>query len=273
MITSTSNPTIKEIRKLRERKERERTGLYYLEGLRIVGEAFACGAELQQIVVAQELLVSEFGLELAQKARASRIDCIEVSAEVFSSISAKDGPQGIAAVAKEKWSGLDQPLHAGDWVALVAVQSPGNLGTILRTHDSVGGRGIILLDNSVDPYDPVVVRASMGAIFSQEIVLTTLPEFTQWRSRHSVPVIGASGGASEDYHTAVYPPDLVLLMGSERQGLTASHLAICDQTVRIPMVGRSDSLNLAVATAIILYEIFNHRRDQTEARPGKVAKA
>ena len=147
------------------------------------------------------------------------------------------------------------------WVALDSPQDPGNVGTILRTLDSVGGGGIILLDSATDPYDPTCVRASMGSIFDLSLVKCDFAEFADWIQKNRVTVIGTSGAAESDYHFASYPPSLVLLMGSERMGLQDQHLSICSQLVRIPMVGRSDSLNLAVSTGIILYEIFNHHRD------------
>ena len=128
--------------------------------------------------------------------------------------------------------------------------------------DAAGGQGVILLDQSTDPYDPSAVRGSMGAIFSQQLVKTSAVQFAEWKKYSGVPVIGTSDKAASDYHRAVYPSRLVLLMGSERQGLQEQHLAICDQVVRIPMVGNSDSLNLAVATALVVYEVYNHWRDQ-----------
>jgi TrmH family RNA methyltransferase len=143
------------------------------------------------------------------------------------------------------------------YIALDAVQDPGNLGTILRTSDAVGGKGVILLDHSTDPFDLATVRGSMGAIFSQQLVKATLAEFGEWKKRCKCKVIGTSGAATHTYHQYPFSMPMVLLMGSERQGLTEAHVALCDDVVKIPMVGRSDSLNLAIATAVVLYEIFN----------------
>ncbi|HEX2979947.1 MAG TPA: RNA methyltransferase [Anaerolineaceae bacterium] len=155
---------------------------------------------------------------------------------------------------------MDEVRIDRNWVALDSVADPGNLGTILRTNDAVGGAGVILLDHSTDPYDVTAVRASMGAVFSQRLVRASLSEFAAWKQRHSVAVIGTSDAAKMDYHQTHYPSPMVLLMGSEREGLTPQHIAICDLMVAIPMVGRSDSLNLAVATAVVLYEMFNQGR-------------
>jgi TrmH family RNA methyltransferase len=181
---------------------------------------------------------------------------------VFKSISLKDGPQGLAAVVCQRWASLAdiRPGRELCWVALNEAQDPGNLGTILRTGDAVGDVGVILLGSTTDPYDPAAVRASMGAIFSQRIVRATFAAFMWWAHEQHCSVVGAAGAASVDYQAHRYAAPFALLMGSEQHGLTAEQQAACDSVVRIPMVGGSDSLNLAVATSVILYEAFNQRR-------------
>lgn len=266
MITSCANPRIKAIRKLRERKERQASQLSYVEGLRLVIEAVHLRAEIETLIVAPELLTSQVGMEVVEQARANNCEVLEISAEVFRSIALKDGPQGIAAVIHQRWGDLEAVrVNEGDlWVALVEVADPGNLGTILRTLDAVGGQGVILLDHTTDPYDLTAVRASMGAVFSLKVIKTSLDIFRDWKIRQSVQVVGAAGDGAEDYHHMAYPNKMILMMGSERQGFLPQHRELCDQIARIPMVGRSDSLNLAVATAVMLYEIFNQRRDESE---------
>jgi TrmH family RNA methyltransferase len=264
MISSTSNPRIKAIRALRQRKERERTSLFFVEGIRIVGEAAQCGAPITTLVFAPEWLKSDFanGLVAAQQKRG--IECLEVTREAFESLSTKEGPQGLGAVVQQRWETLDAVRLASElcWVALDAAQDPGNIGAILRTSDAVGGAGVMLLGQSADPYDPAAVRASMGAIFSQRLVRASFAEFAAWKERQRYAVIGASDKATHDYQAITYQPPLILLMGSERQGLSAEQQAICDEVVSIPMIGRSDSLNLAVATSVMLYEVFNQQRKQ-----------
>jgi RNA methyltransferase, TrmH family len=273
MITSLSNERIKTIRKLQERKFRQESGLFYIEGLRIVAEALeqaAAGrAKVDTLVVAPDLLKSSFGQQLVKEKQGIRVPVLEVSAEVFERLSLKEGPQGIAAVMHQHWQPLGDVfldakpgLSSRTWVALDSVADPGNLGTILRTHDAVGGQGMILLDQSTDPYDPSAVRGSMGALFTQSLVRASFSEFSRWIQKLGFPVIGTSDKAANDYHDYRYPPELVLLMGSERQGLQEQHLAVCDAVVSIPMLGKSDSLNLAVATAVVLYEILNQRREK-----------
>lgn len=269
MITSFTNERVKFIRKLQERKTREESGLFFVEGLRPVAEAVEQGAVIDSLIVAPELLKSSFGLEMVARERARGISILEVSSEVFLRLSSKEGPQGLAAAVRQSWCKLEDisfPERSkqtiGTWVALDSVADPGNLGTILRTHDAVGGEGIILLDQSTDPYDPSAARASMGALFSQRLVKSSFSAFADWKSREAVPVIGTSGAARVDYTSVKYPDHCIILMGSERQGLSEQYLRLCDEVVSIPMVGASDSLNLAVATAVVLYEIFNQRREK-----------
>jgi len=258
MISSLTNQRIKKIRSLRQRQEREQTGLFFIEGIRIVAEAIQLNAEIEMLVIAPHPLKSTFGQELISAQQALGVPCLEVTADVFKSISVKDNPQGIGAVVRQRWEKLEDVRLVNEccWVALDAAQDPGNIGTILRTGDAVGNTGLILLGNCADPYDPVALRASMGAIFSQRLVKTTFAEFARWKQEHHYTVIGTSGAACSDYRQVSYHPPLILLMGSERQGLSSEQQAVCDLMVKIPMVGRSDSLNLAVATGIVLYEIF-----------------
>ncbi len=145
-------------------------------------------------------------------------------------------------------------------MALDQVHSPGNLGTILRTGDAVGASGLILLGDSVDPYDPACVRATMGAIFAQRLVRATAQEFAAWKRRSGVRLVGTSPHAAHDYRGVSYPARTVLFMGGERKGLSEERQRLCDDLVRIPMVGRGDSLNLAIATGVLLYEVFNQQR-------------
>lgn len=257
VITSRNNPKIKRIRKLLTRKERDQSGLFLIEGIRLVTEAVQTGATIETIIVAPELLSSEIAHEMV-----SGYDYLEVSPHVFESIASKDNPQGIAAVVHQHHTHLDDIVHEGElcWVALDAVQNPGNLGTILRTNDAVGAAGVILLGNCTDPYHPTAMRGSMGAIFSQRIATASYQAFIAWKQRSPYKVVGTISQEAQHYRQLDYSSPLVLLMGSEREGLPASLLAICDYRAHIPMVGRSDSLNLAVATGVMLYEIFAKQR-------------
>jgi TrmH family RNA methyltransferase len=261
-ITSRSNPRIKLIRGLRDRKVRDRTGLFFVEGIRIVAEAVQLGVEVEELVVAPSLLTSELALRLVDARRAAGIPCVEVSSEVFQAISLKDGPQGLGAVVRQRWEALELARPSGDlgWVALDAVQDPGNLGSILRTGDAVGAAGVILIGRTTDPHDPSAVRASAGAVFSQRLVRAGPEELAAWKREHGVGVVGTSGAASTDYRAVSYPSPFLLCVGSEQHGMSRPQQDLCDLVVSIPMVGRGDSLNLAVATALVLYEAFCQRR-------------
>lgn len=262
IISSHTNPRIKYIRSLRLRHEREQAGAFFIEGIRLVAEAIQLHADIELLVVAPDLLKSSFAQEMVAQQRAQGMPCLEISAEVFAGISAREGPQGIGAIVRQRWQSLSQVrlTNKDCWVALDAAQDPGNIGTILRTGDAVGNIGLMLLGNCADPYDPQALRASMGAIFSQHLVKASFADFARWKREHSYVVVGTSGTASQDYRAMTYPFPLILLMGSERQGLASEQQALCDAMVHIPMVGRSDSLNLAVATGIVLYEIFYQAR-------------
>ena len=267
LITSPANPTIKRIRSLRQRKGRAETGLFYAEGIRIVAESVQAGAAVETLVVAPDLLESPFARGLVEEQRKIGTPVIEVTREVFRSLSDKDGPQGLAAVIRQRW---DSPAIASQvatrrFVALSRVQDPGNLGTVLRTSDAAGFAGVILVGPTADPYDPVCVRASMGAIFSQRLVRLTLEEFVAWKKRYGYMLVGTSGAAPTDYRAVRYREPVAIYMGSEREGLSPEEKALCDVMVSIPMVGRSDSLNLAVAAGLMLYEVFR-QDDKTGPR-------
>ncbi len=261
IITSRNNPRIKQICALLKRSEREKTGLALVEGLRLVTEALRYPQSVSQLIVAPDLLRSSHGQALWQDRRQQGLPCLCVSAEVFQSFSLKDNPQGMAAVVSQQWEPLEQVrLSAEDyWVALEAVQDPGNLGTILRTCDATGCRGVFLLDHATDAYDPTALRASMGAIFALRLVKTSFQAFADWKRQHNYPVVGATDAAPLNYRQAAYPSPVILLMGSERQGLSPEQQALCDLIVSIPMRGSSDSLNVSIATAIVLYEMLYRR--------------
>jgi TrmH family RNA methyltransferase len=263
MITSFANATIKYIRKLEHKKFRRETGEYFIEGLRTVGEAVQTGAPIKSLVIAPDLLVSEFGQSLLEDPKAQNIERIEVSPEIYEKLAHKEGPQGIGAIVRQSWHAVNEvQVQPNDlWVALDAVADPGNLGTIMRTTDAVGGRGILLIGNTTDPYDPGAVKASMGAVFSLTLAKTTWNAFQSWQQKNEMMLVGTSDHASADYQAIEYQHPLILLMGSERHGLTPEMENACHEIARIPMEGRSDSLNLAVATAVMLYEIYNQSRN------------
>jgi TrmH family RNA methyltransferase len=256
VITSSSNLHIKSIRRLRERKYRLETGLSYIEGLRIVYEAVLQNEQISEIIYSPDLNRSEIVEDILTKAKSLGFRITEVSKSVFEYLSSKDGPQGLAAVIKQNWFQLDSiDPSSGVWVALFEVADPGNLGTILRSCDAVGAAGVILIDNGADPYDPSTLRASMGGIFSTKVVRCSSGNFVDWVKQKDISVIGTSDKANHDFRNIIYSDNMVLLMGSERHGIPIQLLEVCRTVVSIPMKGNCDSLNLAVATSLILYEV------------------
>lgn len=259
LISSRSNPKIKQVRALRQRKERQETGLFLVEGIRPVGEAAQAGAAIDSIYYAPDLLDSDFARRLVAEQSNRGVACYATSVEVFDSLADKENPQGILAVVRQPAQSLQDlsPLEFPWGVALVAPQDPGNVGTILRTIDAVGASGLLLLDSSVDPYHPSSVRASMGTIFWLPVVAATFTEFTAWAARHAYHLYGTSAHESLDYRQMpAYPRPAILLMGSEREGLTTDQRAACEQLIGLPMRGRATSLNLAVATGVMLYTML-----------------
>lgn len=253
---------VKEVRQLRTRQERERTGTYYIEGARIVAQAIESGAEITLGVVAPELISGAHAIETVAALRGTGAKVVELSNSAFEGISFKENLQGIGAVVRyrpETLSSIDEEGRI--WVALDGVGNPGNLGAIMRTCDAVGAAGLILLGDTTDPYHPLAVRASMGSLFAlRRMVRARFDEFVRWKSAHAYTVIGTSPDVAPEYRDATYPGSSILLMGSERLGLSVQQQSACDLLVRIPMVGTCDSLNLGVATSIILYEMFQQKR-------------
>ena len=264
-LTSRNNPKIKQIRQLLgQRKERDATGLFVVEGIRHVGEAIAARAHVDYICYAPDLLTSDFAHQLVEEQSQLGIPCFAVDGDTFSSLAGKDNPQGIIAVVQQPHLTLDTlSLKNFSWgVALVAPQDPGNIGTILRTIDAVSASGLILLDDpaykqySADPYHPSSVRASMGSIFWYPLISATFSEFLPWVKANGYKIYGTSAHATQDYRQVEhFERPFILLMGSEREGLIPSQSTVCDGMLRIPMQGRVTSLNLAIATGVMLYSI------------------
>lgn len=269
-ITSFSNPKIKQARSLRQRKARQESGLFLVEGIRPVGEAAAAAAAgrpvgIEMLLYAPDRLESDFALQLVQEQSQAGVPCYPVTTAVFESIAEKENPPGILAIVRLEQSPLESltPLNFPWGVALLAPQDPGNLGTILRTIDAVGASGLILVNDpqtgrfSCDPYHPAAVRASMGTLFWLPVVSVIFPQFAAWTAEGGYHLYGTSAHGNQDYLAASgYLRPAVLLLGSEQEGLAPQHAAICERLVRLPMLGRASSLNLAVAAGIMLYAML-----------------
>lgn len=258
LITSLSNPLVKQVRKLRQRKARAETGQFLVEGIHHVGEAAEAGWDIQTLLFAPDLLTSEFGRDLVARLEKERIRVQPVSAQVMDSLAEKDNPTGLIALVSQQERTLAGFTAAdiSSALALVSPQDPGNLGSILRTMDAAGAQALFLLDGGVDAFHPSVVRASMGAIFWKPVIRATFGEFIEWARRGGLQLIGTSAHAGGDYRAARGTSPWALILGSEQKGLSGAQLSTCDLAVSLPMRGRASSLNLAVAAGILLYELL-----------------
>ena len=261
-ITGFSNPLVKRVRSLREKKHRKREGMFLAEGLRILTEAREEGVLPDMLFYAQEAPPHPLAAELIDAVDAAGGEVIVTSADILSKISGKDNPQAIVGVYPDRTTALaDLDRSAADiWIVAQSLRDPGNLGTILRTGDAVGAGGLILVDDCVDPFSVEAVRASMGALFTQKIVQCRWSDFLGWLRSGPGQLIGTSLKTDKDYQQPDYTSPAFLLVGNEAQGLPRDYEAQCDLLVKIPMLGKADSLNAAVATAVMAYEIRNQFR-------------
>lgn len=258
IITSRQNPKVRQARALRQRKQRSKQGLFLVEGIRHIGEAADAGALLEYVLYAPDLLTSDYAHTLIAQLQERNVSCHAVANEVFATLTNKDNPQGILAVAVQQTTSLEQlDPHNFPWgVALVSPQDPGNIGTILRTIDAAGASGLVLLDSAADPYHPTAVRASMGALFWHSLVRTSFGEFATWARQHKYHIYGSSARGGTNYRAIEsYQFPTILLLGNERHGLTLEQAALCEQMICLPMRGKATSLNLAVAAGVLLYAI------------------
>ena len=256
-LTNPRNPHIKQVRTLRQRKERDESGLLVVEGIRHVGEAVEAMAEVEYICYAPDLLESDFAYQLLEKQMALGRRCYALASDVFRSLAEKENPQGILAVVRQPRHALSdlRPDNFPWGVATVAAQDPGNIGTLLRTIDAVGASGLLLLDGGADPAHPNAVRASMGALFWLPVVSASFDEFVAWSNKHLYHVYGTSAHGAVDYRAFKYERPCLLLLGSEQKGLSSQQQAACEQLIRLPMQGRVTSLNLAIAAGVMLYQM------------------
>ncbi len=250
LIASPSNPLIKQARALHQKKARNESGLFLVEGIHHVGEAVESGWDVEAILYASGVLTSPFAHDLISR---HSFTPQPVSAQVMESLADKENPQGIIAIVHQKKSLLKDIKPFKRAVALVSPQDPGNVGTILRTMDAVGADVLFLLDGGVELYHPTVVRASMGTLFWKSIIQTSFAEFIDWVRKGNYQLVGTSAKADVEYQTLVPQTPWVLLLGNEQKGLSAAQTAACDVTVSLPMQGRVSSLNLAVAAGVLLY--------------------
>jgi len=256
-ITSLTNPTVKAVRALHLRKEREESGLFLAEGLKLVIEAIDLGRIPRTLLFGTDAASHPLLRRAVDATRDGGGEVIEVSRDILEKVSRRDNPQAVVAVFSQVFAALEdlKPETASCWVALQSVRDPGNLGTIVRTADSAGCGGVILVGDCCDPYSVEAVRATMGSIFATPLVKASAADFIAWRKSWPGSVVGTLLTATNGYRDAPYRAPTLILMGNEQAGLPPELAAVCDINVKIPMRGRADSLNLSVATGIMIYAV------------------
>src|SRR4051794_27952946 len=256
-VTAFSNATVKLLRSLRDKKARRAEGLFLAEGLRILTEARDSGRLPEIVVFSPEGARHRLAAEIIAATEAAGGDAIETTPDILTEMSGKDNPQLLLGAYRQPDTALQQidRSTAPLWIVAQALRDPGNIGTILRTGDAAGAGGLILIDDCADPFSVEAVRASMGALFTQAIATARWEEFLPWLRSGAGQLVGTSLKATRDYLDAEYRQPCLLLIGNEQQGLPADYEAKCDSLVKIPMAGRADSLNAAMATAVMAFAI------------------
>lgn len=256
-VTSLANPIVKDIRALALPKNRKATGLFVAEGLKLVADAIEAGWSAKTLVHASNVAGQPLVARLAATVHARGGTVLTVSEAILAKISRRDNPQMVIGVFEQRLTPASAIRPKGEevWVALEGIRDPGNLGTIVRTADAVGAAGVLLVGETVDPFSMETVRATMGSIFVVPLARLSRDEFGKLATRWPGSVVGTHLNATVDYREADYRAPVLLLMGTEQAGLTAEATKAATTLVKIPMAGKADLLNLAVATAVMLFEI------------------
>jgi TrmH family RNA methyltransferase len=256
-VTAFSNTTVKRLRSLRDKKHRKAEGLFLAEGLRIIAEGRDSGRLPEIIAFSGEGAKHPLAAEIIAATEAAGGEAIETTADILSKMSGKDNPQMLLGAYRQPDTALDRIDRSGApiWIVAQALRDPGNIGTILRTGDAVGAGGLILVDDCADPFSVEAVRASMGAVFTQQVAAARWEDFLVWLRSDSGQLVGTSLKAKSDYLDAYYEKPCFLLIGNEQQGLPPTYEDECDTLVKIPMAGRADSLNAAVAAAVMAFTV------------------
>ena len=260
-VTSLANPIIKDIKALANKKERDETRSFIAEGLKLVIDALDLGWTIKTLVYAKAAKGKTQVEQVALKTVATGGLVLEVSEKVLSAITRRDNPQMVVGVFEQRYANLRDvtPILGETYVALDRVRDPGNLGTIIRTADAAGASGVILVGETTDPFSLETVRATMGSVFAMPLMRATVAEFVKWQKAANVQLAATHLAGAVDYRTIDYrKKPVVLLMGNEQAGLPEELAREATALARIPQQGRADSLNLAIATGIMLFEARRH---------------
>ena len=267
-ITSPTNPQIKNLVRLRNRRHRDESGTYLVEGFRAVSRAIDAGAEICYLYVCPELFLGENESTLIAAAAATGTKVIEVAAGPFTKTTYRDRPEGLLGVATQFETGLRRLEYEAAPLILVveAIEKPGNLGTMLRTADAAGCSAVIVCDPTTDPFNPNVVRASTGALFTVPLAVASSTDAVEWLRERNIRIVATTPDAEMLHHDADLTGALAVVIGSEQFGLSATWLGAADVVVRIPMSGMADSLNAAMAAGVALFEAVRQRTSHRSPR-------
>lgn len=264
-LTSVQNPRIKQALQLRERRDREATGLFLIEGYRELLRAVESKRKIQQLFMCPELFLGSNEPVLIDRIASQGAEVFLCSPAVLQKLSYRDRPDGLIAVAPQKHltlQDLEKLLPKGTPPFLVvaeAIEKPGNLGTILRSCDAVGVDALIVCDRCTDIHNPNVVRASVGTLFTLPVVEAQGEETLRWLKQQGIAILAATPSASVEFTHADLTKPLAIAVGTEQLGLSTLWMQQADLQVRIPMRGKADSLNVATATTVLLYEALRQR--------------
>ena len=260
-ITSPANPRIKHLVRLRERRERDQSGLFLIEGYRELSRALEGGVELTELYSCPSLYLGEHEGALVEAAIAAGAELIPVAESPFRKASYRDRPEGLLGVARQFPTGLERLQPGPDPLLLVveAIEKPGNLGTMLRTAEAAGAAAVVVCDPATDPFNPNVVRASLGTLFSVPVVVGDTPGAIARLRALGIRTVATTPSASLAYWEADLTGPVAVVVGSEQYGLSAAWLEAADLRVVIPMPGSVDSLNAAMAAGVVLFDAVRQR--------------
>jgi TrmH family RNA methyltransferase len=260
-ITSTSNDRIKTLVRLRSRRERDRTGRFLVEGFRELSRAADAGIDLVEVYACPDLYLGGNEAALAERCAAAGAEVTDVAEAPFRKASYRDRPEGLLAVARQFDVSLGHLALPPVPLLLVAesIEKPGNLGTMLRTADAAGADAVVVCDPATDPFNPNVVRASLGTLFAVPLAVASTPEAITWLDDRGIPTFAATPAGDLPHFEADLAGPAALVVGSEQYGLTGEWLEAATRRVVIPMPGSVDSLNAAMSAGILLFEALRQR--------------
>lgn len=264
-ITSTRNGRVKDWAALKQKKFRDRTGLFLIEGVRSVEEALESDAPIVTVLVLDELFSTGRIDRIANAADSRNTELIEVSRAVIEHVADTKTPQGVVAIGRQfrhDTEGLVSKKETPLYLVVDNIQDPGNLGTMIRVADAVAATAVFVGTGSVDLYNPKVVRATMGSLFHLPVIEVDLPRLFPLFAKHRISVIGTSTDAEQDFYTFDFTAGTAIVVGSEAHGISGEIRQCIERWVSVPMPGKADSLNAAIASGVILYEAFRQRRSK-----------